>query len=191
MLLALFMFTSTSLAQTAPVAAPPTTPSTTIDDIVVQGPQGSSVSETLIGLVKVSITVSIGDPLTDIKPDELRAQILETGFFKEASSAVVVREGRNVLVITVEENPVVSEVKFAGNSLVPSEQLTRFLDQNFNVAPGVVVNNGKLEQARQAIAQAYRQLLPFTPEVKLEISAPVDGKVSVTFSIVEDRKSVV
>ena len=182
------MFTSTSLAQTAPIATPPTTPSTTIDDIVVQGPQGSSVSETLIGLVKVSITVSIGDPLTDIKPDELRAQILETGFFKEASSAVVVREGRNVLVITVEENPVVSEVKFAGNSLVPSEQLTRFLDQNFNVAPGVVVNNGKLEQARQAIAQAYRQLLPFTPDVKLSISVPVGGKVSVTFSIAENAE---
>ena len=178
------MFTSTSLAQTAPT----TTPSTTIDDIVVQGPNGSSVSETLIGLVKVSIPISIGDPLTNFKPDELRAQILETGFFKEAKSEVVVREGRNVLVITVEENPTVSEVKFMGNSLVPSEQLTRFLDQNFNVAPGVVVNNGKLEQARQAIAQAYRQLLPFTPDVKLTISAPVSGKVSVTFNIIENAE---
>ena len=178
------MFTSTSLAQTAPT----TTPSTTIDDIVVQGPNGSSVSETLIGLVKVSIPISIGDPLTNLKPDELRAQILETGFFKEAKSEVVVREGRNVLVITVEENPTVSEVKFMGNSLVPSEQLTRFLDQNFNVAPGVVVNNGKLEQARQAIAQAYRQLLPFTPDVKLTISAPVSGKVSVTFNIIENAE---
>ena len=178
------MFTSTSLAQTAPT----TTPSTTIDDIVVQGPNGSSVSETLIGLVKVSIPISIGDPLTNFKPDELRAQILETGFFKEAKSEVVVREGRNVLIITVEENPIVSEVKFIGNSLVPSEQLTRFLDQNFNVAPGVVVNNGKLEQARQAIAQAYRQLLPFTPDVKLTISAPVSGKVSVTFNIIENAE---
>ena len=178
------MFTSTSLAQTAPT----TTPSTTIDDIVVQGPNGSSVSETLIGLVKVSIPISIGDPLTNLKPDELRAQILETGFFKEAKSEVVVREGRNVLIITVEENPIVSEVKFIGNSLVPSEQLTRFLDQNFNVAPGVVVNNGKLEQARQAIAQAYRQLLPFTPDVKLTISAPVSGKVSVIFNIIENAE---
>ena len=188
LLLALFMFTSTSLAQTAPVATPPTTPSTTIDDIVIQGANGTSVSETLVGLVKVSITVSIGDPLTDLKPDELRAQILETGFFKEAKSEVVVREGRNVLVITVEENPVVSEVIFAGNSLVPSEQLTRFLDQNFNVAPGVVVNNAKLEQARQAITQAYRQLLPFTPDVKLSISTPVGGKVSVTFNIAENAE---
>ena len=129
------MLTSASLAQTAPA----TTLSKTIDDIVVQGLNGSSVSETLIGLVKVSITVSIGDPLTDIKPDELRAQILETGFFKEAKLEVVVREGRNVLVITVEENPVIDEVKFTGNTLVPSEQLARFLDQNFNVASGVVV----------------------------------------------------
>lgn len=178
------MLTSASLAQTAPA----TTLSKTIDDIVVQGLNGSSVSETLIGLVKVSITVSIGDPLTDIKPDELRAQILETGFFKEAKLEVVVREGRNVLVITVEENPVIDEVKFTGNSLVPSEQLARFLDQNFNVAQGVVVNNGKLEQARQAIAQAYRQLLPFTPEVKLTIGAPVSGKVSVTFTIIENAE---
>lgn len=178
------MLTSASLAQTAPA----TTLSKTIDDIVVQGLNGSSVSETLIGLVKVSITVSIGDPLTDIKPDELRAQILETGFFKEAKLEVVVREGRNVLVITVEENPVIDEVKFTGNSLVPSEQLARFLDQNFNVASGVVVNNGKLEQARQAIAQAYRQLLPFTPEVKLTIGAPVSGKVSVTFAIIENAE---
>ena len=178
------MFTSVSFAQTAPV----TTPSKTIDDIVVQGANGASVSETLVGLVKVSITVSIGDPLTDLKPEELRAQILETGFFKEAKSEVVVREGRNVLVITVEDNPVVGEVKFAGNILFVSERLAEFLDQKFNVAPGVVVNSARLEQARQAIAQEYRRVLPFTPDVKLTIGAPVSGKVSVTFTVVENAE---
>jgi outer membrane protein insertion porin family len=177
---------SGALAQTSP--PPPAAPAGTIDEIVVQGANGATISETLVGLVKVSITVSVGDPVADVKPDELRTQILETGFFSEAKVEVVTREGRNVLVITVTENPVVGEVKIQGNTLFPTATFLQFLDRNFNLAPGVVVNNAKIEQARQALGQAYRQALPFTPEVKVEVSAPANGKVTVTYTINESAE---
>jgi outer membrane protein insertion porin family len=157
----------------------------TIDDIVVQGAGGRAVSDTLVGLVKVSLTVSVGDPVSDVKPDEIRAQVLETGFFRTVNAEVVTQNGRNVLVITVEENPTIGAVRFAGNALVASDQLAAYLDRNFNIAPGVVVNNAKLEQARQAISQAYRQILPFSPDVKLDIAAPQNAQSTVTFTINE------
>ncbi len=168
---------------TVPVVAQ-TQPAGAIDDIIVQGANGATISDTLVGLVKVSITVSVGDPVADAKPDELKAQILETGFFKDVKVEVVVRNGKNVVLITVEQNPVIGEVKFVGSSF-PAATLAGFLDQNFNIASDVVVNNAKLEQARAAIGQAYRQSLPFTPDVKLELSAVKDGKVTVTYTINE------
>ena len=182
-LLALICTLGGALAQTTPPPAPAAKGS--IDDIVVVGANGATVSDTLIGLVKVSITVSVGDPVTDVKPDELRTQILETGFFSEVKVELVVQGGRNILRITVAENPVIGEIKLQGNTIFPSEAITQFLDRNFNLAPGVVINNGKLEQARQVIGEAYRARLPFTPTIKLEISAPKDGKVTVTYTIDE------
>ncbi len=186
LLLTLFCaFTPVTLAQTTP-PAPPAAPAATIDDIVVQGANGATLSDTLVGLVKVSITLAIGDPVTDVKPDEIRAQVLETGFFKEVKAEVVVRDGKNILLITVEQNPVVGAIRFAGNALVASDTLTQFLDRSFNLAPGVVVNNARIEQARQAIAQAYRsEVLPFSPEVKVELSAPQNNQVTVTYTITE------
>jgi outer membrane protein insertion porin family len=186
LLLALVCTLGGAMAQTQPAAPPPpAAPAGAIDEIVVQGANGATISETLVGLVKVSITVSVGDPITDVNPTEVRTQILETGFFKDAKVEVVTQNGRNVLLITVEENPTVGEIKFVGNTLIPSATLGQLLDQYFNLAGGVVVNNTKLEQARQGIGQVYRQNLPFTPEIKLEISAPKDGKVTVTYTINE------
>lgn len=176
-LLCLFGLTSSfgaAFAQTQPAGS--------IDEIIVTGTD----DDTIKGLVKVTIDISVGDPVENVKPEEIQNQLLGLGFFKAVTVNVVVRDGRNVVVINVESNPVIGEILFKGNAIVPSDKLTEFLDKNFNIGIGVIVNESKLKEAATAIAQAYRQgALPFEPEVKLELSEVKDGKVQVTYTVNE------
>ena len=165
-----------AFAQTQPVQ-----PKGSIDEIIVTGTD----DDTIKGLVKVTIDISVGDPVENVKAEEIQNQLLALGFFKTVKVTLEVRDGRNVVVIAVESNPVVGEVVFQGNTVVSSDQLIKFLDQNFNIGVGVVVNESKLKEAATAIAQAYRQALPFEPEVKLELGEVKDGKQTVTFKVSE------
>jgi outer membrane protein insertion porin family len=166
----------TAFAQTQPAQ-----PAGFIDEIIVTGTD----DDTIKGLVKVTIDISVGDPIENLKPEEIQNQLLALGFFKTVKVTLEVRDARNVVVIAVESNPVVGEVVFQGNTVVSSDQLIKFLDQNFNIGAGVVVNESKLKEAATAIAQAYRQALPFEPEVKLELGEIKDGKQTVTFVVSE------
>ncbi len=178
-------------AQTAPPA--PTPPATTqpapapnvtgpIDEIIVQG--ADSALE-LQGLIKVSVNVSVGDPIEGVKPDEIKQQVLELGYFKSVTVTVRQLDGKKQVVIGVELNPRIAEVAFRGNNLFPSDRLVTFLDQQFNVAAGTIVNNTKLEDGRTGLAQGYRQLLPFTPKVTLEQTPNPDGTVKITYAVDE------
>ncbi len=166
----------TAFAQTQP--APPTG---SIDEIIVTGTD----DDTIKGLVKVTIDISVGDPVENVKAEDIQNQLLALGFFKSVKVTISVRDGRNVVVIAVESNPVIGEVIFTGNAIVPSAQLIEFLDKNFNIGVGVTVNESKLKEAAAAVGQAYRQVLPFEPEVKLELGEIKDGKQTVTFNVTE------
>ncbi len=174
----LLLLASTSKAQTAPNDA--------IDDIVVVS-TGAAIDDSLIGLVKVTISVSPGDAVSSVKLEDVQNQVLETGFFRTAKVEIVKDGTRNILRITVEPNPTIDKIEIKGNEVVQSQPLINFLAQSLNVAPGVMVSNLKLEEARIAIGQAYKQEVgfPFVPEVKVEQSAPTNGKVTVTFTITE------
>jgi outer membrane protein insertion porin family len=179
LLLCWFGFVSsfgTAFAQTQPVQ-----PTGSIDEIIVTGTD----DDTIKGLVKVTIDISVGDPVENLKAEDIQNQLLALGFFKTVKVTLEIRDGRNVVVIAVEPNPVIGEVLFTGNAIVPSAQLIEFLDKNFNIGVGVVVNETKLKEAATAVAQAYRQVLPFEPEVKLELGEIKDGKQSVTFNVTE------
>lgn len=181
-------------AQTAPPAPPPPAPAQPapaqssptltgpIDEIVVQG--ADSALE-LQGLIKVSVNLSVGDPIEAVKPDEVKQQVLELGYFKTVTVQVRLQDGKKQVVIGVELNPRIAAVGFRGNNLFPSDRLTSFLDQQFNVAAGTIVNNTKLEEGRTGLAQGYRQLLPFTPKVTLEQAPNADGTVKITYVVDE------
>jgi outer membrane protein insertion porin family len=158
-------------------------PTGPIDEIIVQGAENAVE---LQGLIKVSVNVSTGDPIENVKPDEIKQQVLELGYFKTVTVELRVSEGKNQVVIRVELNPRISEVAFKGNSVVPSGALVDFLDKQLNIAAGTIANNTRLNDARGALAQAYRQsIFPFAPKVTLEQTPNPDGTVTVTYSIDE------
>jgi outer membrane protein insertion porin family len=168
-------------APAQPTRAQPATPGP-IDEIVVQG--ADSALE-LQGLIKVSVNLSVGDPIEGVKADEVKQQVLELGYFKSVVVETRTQDGKRQVVIRVELNPRIAEVAFRGNNVLPGDRLKTFLDQQFNIASGTIVNNTKLEEGRNGLAQGYRQLLPFTPKITLEQTPNADGTVKITYVIDE------
>ncbi len=159
-----------------------------IDEIVVVSTIGT-LDEALIGLVKVTISATVGDPTEGLNLTGIVGQVEGIGFFQANTTKAVllVENGRNILRITVTPNPSIEKVEVKGLSVVTSEEILRFLEQRYNVAVGVMVSNLRLEEARIGLGTVYRQSVgfPFTPEVKLEVSKPKDNKVTITYTVNE------
>jgi outer membrane protein insertion porin family len=179
--LCLCFFSTSSLAQN--------TPKGQIDDIVVISSTGT-LDDALIGLLKVSISVSVGDPIEGLVLDDIPGQVEATGFFQTNTTkvALVVTDGRNILRITVTPNPTIEKVEIKGNVIVTTDQILALLEQRYNVTAGVMISNLRLEEARSGLGAVYRQSIgfPFTLEIKLSLSKPKDNKVIVTYTINEN-----
>jgi outer membrane protein insertion porin family len=164
------------------------TPKGQLDDVVVVSTVGT-LDEALVGLVKVSIGASVGDPVESINLAEIAVQVELTGFFvaNTTKAVLVVENGRNILRITVTPNPTIEKVEVKGVTVADPARILEFFSRNYNIAPGVMVSNTRLEEARLGLRQVYQQSLgfPFAPEVKLEQSKPVNNKVTITYTVVE------
>jgi outer membrane protein insertion porin family len=178
--LCLCFFSTSALAQT---------PKGQIDDIVVVSSIGT-LDDSLVGLIKVTINVSVGDALENVVATDIQGQVESTGFFQTNSTkvAVVLENGRNILRITVTPNPTIEKVEVKGNTIVSNDQILELLEKRYNVTAGVMVSNLRLEEARSGLGAVYRQSIgfPFTLEIKLELSKPKDNKVIVTYTINEN-----
>ncbi len=182
-----FLFSCIGLFSTSTLAQ--ATPTGQIDDIIVVSSIGT-IDESLIGLIKVTIGISVGDPVAGLNLTEVAGQVESTGFFQSNTTKVVlvVENARNIVRITVTPNPTIEKVEIKGVTVTEPARILGFLEQFYNVATGVMISNLRLDEARRGLGEVYRQSIgfPFTPEVKLEISKPKDNKVIVTFTVNEN-----
>ncbi len=160
-----------------------------IDDIVVVSTAGT-LDDSIVGLIKVTINISIGDALENVKPEDIRNQVESTGFFPANTTKVeIIKDGtRNIVRITVTPNPTIEKVEIKGITVTDPARILEFLEQRYNIAAGVLVNNSRLEEARIGLGQVYKQSVgfPFTPDVKFELSKPKDNKVVITYTVNEN-----
>jgi outer membrane protein insertion porin family len=164
---------NTTLAQ-ASVTGP-------LEDILIEGTD----DDVLKGRIKISLDVEPGNLVENIKPEDVRTRVLELGLFSEVKVEVRVTDGKNYLVITVTPNPKIGSVEIKGDTILNVTQLKAVLEERYTLAPGVILDNARLEEARAALGQIYRQnFLPFVPEIKLEVGKlAADNTVTVTYTV--------
>ena len=168
------VFVQPAVAQQASVTGP-------LEDILIEGTD----DDVLKGRIKISLDVEPGNLVENIKPEDVRTRVLELGLFSEVKVEVRVTDGKNYLVITVAANPKIGGIEIKGDTILNVTQLKAVLEERFTLAPGVILDNTRLEEARAALGQIYRQnFLPFVPEIKLEVGKPgSDNTVTVTYTI--------
>jgi outer membrane protein insertion porin family len=176
------MLSPVSFAQQTPTTSTTqTTVTGPLEDILIEGTD----DDVLKGRIKISLDVEPGSPTENVQAEAIRARVLELGLFSEVKVEVRVTDGKNYLVITVTPNPKIGSIEIKGDTIFPIDRLKAVLEERYTLAPGVILDNARLEEARAALAQIYRQnFLPFAPEIKLEVGKPgSDGTVTVTYTV--------
>jgi outer membrane protein insertion porin family len=167
-------FIQPALAQQTSVTGP-------LEDILIEGTD----DDVLKGRIKISLDVEPGSPAENVQAEAVRTRVLELGLFSDVKVEVRVTDGKNYLVITVTPNPKIGSIEIKGDTIFDVARLKAVLEERYTLAPGVILDNARLEEARVALGQIYRQnFLPFAPEIKLEVGKPgTDGAVTVTYTV--------
>jgi outer membrane protein insertion porin family len=171
-----------SFAQQTPTTlTTQTTVTGPLEDILIEGTD----DDVLKGRIKISLDVEPGSPAENVKPEDVRTRVLELGLFSDVKVEVRVTDGKNYLVIIVTPNPKIGSIEIKGDTIFDVARLKAVLEERFTLAPGVILDNARLEEARAALGQIYRQnFLPFAPEIKLEVGKPgTDGAVAVMYTV--------
>ncbi|AFZ65722.1 BamA/OMP85 family outer membrane protein [Deinococcus peraridilitoris] len=174
----LFTVGVSALLLSAPYAYAQT--AATLGDIVVVG-----APDLLADFLKVSLTVQIGTPLSQVNPIAVQQEALATGFFSSVAAELTTQGNRPILRLTVVPNPTVADVTVTGATFVEPAQIKQFLEDRLNIASGTVLNNARVEESKTLLQQAYRENgFPFSPGVSAQVTSGQNG-ATVAYTIDE------
>ncbi len=154
-----------------------------LNQIVVKG-----TDQILSDLITVNLPVSQGSPLSQVDLKAIDRTTLGLGFFKSVQDQLVSQNGKNVLIITVVNNPTIRNVVVQAGSFIAASKLKSALAQQLNITPGTQLNTARIAQSKTLLVQAYQSAgLPFAPVVQTSLSYGKHG-VTVHYQIKTDAK---
>lgn len=146
-----------------------------ISDIRVEGLQ-----RTEAGTVFNYLPMQVGDVMSDEKATQAIKSLYATGFFKDVR---IENEG-DVLVVTVQERPSISQIDFSGNKSFQTDKIKEGLKQ-VGIAEGQIFDKAQLERAEQEIKRQYLSQGKYSAEVKATASPLERNRVTIRFEITE------
>ncbi|MEO0442153.1 MAG: outer membrane protein assembly factor BamA [Pseudomonadota bacterium] len=136
----------------------------TIDDIRIEGLQRVSPS-----IVFSAINITANSEITDTQLQTAIKDLFATGFFDN----VTVGRDQGVLIITVDERPVVGGIAIEGNKVIEEEPLLEGL-KSIGLAEGEVFKPSALESISKQLSAQYSALGRYSAEIET-ITKPIDG----------------
>jgi outer membrane protein insertion porin family len=133
--------------------------------------------------VRSYLQFSVGDAYDAGKVDRSLRALFATGLFSDVR---IDREGAGV-VITVVENPIVSQVAFEGNSEVD----TATLQNEVHLKPRAVFTRAKAQADVQRILDVYRRQGRFAASVEPKLIELEQNRVNLVFEITEGNATKV
>lgn len=146
-----------------------------LKDIRVEGLQRADA-----GAVFASLPFRVGDTYNDDKGAAGLRSLFATGLFKDVRLQV---DG-DVLVILVEERPVVARVEFAGTKEFDKEALIKAL-KDIGIGEGQPFDRALADRAEQELKRQYLSRSLYGAEVVTTITPVERNRVNVTFSVTE------
>jgi len=125
-------------------------------------------------------TLVIGQEYDRAKSDTALKKLYDTGFFSNVSIAFE----KGVVIISVEENPIVNLVNFKGNKSLKSESIM----PEMSLHPRGYFSKSKLQTDVTRILELYSKMGTFSVTVTPKISKLAQNRVNVLFDIHEGSK---
>jgi outer membrane protein insertion porin family len=162
-----------------PASAPPTTApgntGATAGPGAIQAIQIAGNQRIEAGTIRSYMLVRPGDPFDADRLDRSVKTLFSTGLF---SNVQLSRQG-NVLIVTVEENPLVNRVAFEGNKKLSDDQIR----PEIQTRPRAVFTAALVEGDRQKILDLYAKKGNFDVSVDPRIIRQDQNRVDVVFQI--------
>lgn len=147
----------------------------TVRDIRVEGLQRTDP-----GAVFAVLPFRIGDSYTEEKGSVALRALFATGLFKDVRIEI---EGQ-VVVVVVDERPVISNVTFVGLKEFDKDQLVKSL-KDAGIGEGLPFDRAVVDRAEQEIKRQYLSRSLYGAEVVTTITPIERNRVNVTFTINE------
>lgn len=146
-----------------------------VRDIRVEGLQ-----RTEPGTVFNYLPLKVGDTFTDDRAESSIKALFATGFFNDVR---VETEG-DVVIVSVDERPVVAQLSINGSKEFDKEQLKKALKEN-GLAESRIFDQALLDQAVQELKRQYFSRGKYSVEIKPSVSKLDRNRVAVTLDISE------
>ena len=144
-------------------------------DIRVEG-----LERTDAGTVFASLPFRVGDTYTDDKGAAGLRSLFATGLFKD----VRIQVDGNVVVVVVEERPVISNVDFVGTREFDKDALVKAL-KDVGIGEGQPFDRALADRAEQELKRQYLTRSLYGVEVVTTITPAERNRVNVTFTVNE------
>ena len=146
-----------------------------LKDIRVEGLQRTDA-----GTVFASLPFRIGDVYNDEKGAAALRALFATGLFKDVR--IEVQDG--VVIVVVEERPIVASIDFRGLKEFDKDTLVKSL-KDFGIGEGLPFDKALADRAEQELKRQYLTRSLYGAEVVTTVTPMERNRVNVTFTITE------
>lgn len=129
--------------------------------------------------------LSTGGEYSQTEINQMVQKAYNTGYFKKIS--ISHSDFKNIIMIDVIEQPVISSVKFYGNKKINDKDIEKFI----KTKSGLTLSDTRLKRDSELILKMYQQKGFFSAVVNPKIIEEEGGGVTVAFEIKEGKKSVI
>jgi outer membrane protein insertion porin family len=127
--------------------------------------------------VRSYMRVNPGDPFDPVRLDTSLKNLFATGLFADVR---LEREG-DILIVVVDENPIVNRIAFEGNDRIDDETL----QQEIELRPRVVFTRTKVQSDTNRLLEIYRRSGRFAATVEPKVIQLEQNRVDLAFEIDE------
>lgn len=152
-----------------------------VEDIRIEGLQRVSP-----GSVFAALPARVGDPMDSLAIRDTIEALFATGFFADID---IERDG-DVLVVRVEERPVISEVTIEGNDVIPTESLMDNMREN-GLAEGQIFKPATLDGISRALEREYVAQGHYGADIDPQIRELPRNRIGIDIVVTEGEKSAI
>jgi outer membrane protein insertion porin family len=152
-----------------------------VKDIRVEGLQRIAA-----GTVFSYLPIKVGDRVDESVTPEIVRSLYRTGFFKDVK---LEREG-DVLVISVDERPAISDIKIEGNKAIDTEQLKKGL-KDIGLAEGRTFNKSVLDKIENELRRQYFSQGKYGVKIVSTVTPLERNRVAIEIDIVEGETATI
>lgn len=146
-----------------------------VKDIRVDG-----IQRTEAGTVFAYIPIQVGDTFTQDMATDIIRQLYSTGFFND----VQISTANDVVVVSVQERPVIASISFTGMKEFESKQIIESFSQ-VGFGEGRIFDQAMVEQAEFELKQQYLSRGKYGVEITATTTPLPRNRVGVNFDVFE------